>query len=227
VTPKICVSILPRATDEAFRLIENAETARADLVEIRLDRFTNPEELADLAVHGKKPKIATIKPLSLGGEFSGGEAKRKRILLQAAKKGFDYVDIELENRDAKIVVGELKAAGAKPIVSFHAHANLLNFGELGCVLAREIAAGAEVCKIVVTPKRIEDNLTILNFTQTASTGTKVICFGMGKLGMISRLLSPLFGSFCTFASLKRGNETAPGQMAIQEMQAAYELLEIR
>jgi 3-dehydroquinate dehydratase len=47
---------------------------------------------------------------------------------------------------------------------------------------------------------------------------------MGELGKVSRLLSPLFGGFFTFASLERGNETASGQMTIQEMKAAYELL---
>jgi 3-dehydroquinate dehydratase len=38
------------------------------------------------------------------------------------------------------------------------------------------------------------------------------------------LLSPLFGAFFTFASLEQGSETASGQMSIQEMRTAYELL---
>jgi 3-dehydroquinate dehydratase len=50
---------------------------------------------------------------------------------------------------------------------------------------------------------------------------------MGELGKISRLLSPLFGGFFTFAALEHGSETAVGQMTIQEMKAAYKLLEIR
>jgi 3-dehydroquinate dehydratase len=41
---------------------------------------------------------------------------------------------------------------------------------------------------------------------------------------MSRLLSPVFGSFFTFASLERGAETAPGQMTVQELRTAYELL---
>jgi 3-dehydroquinate dehydratase len=47
---------------------------------------------------------------------------------------------------------------------------------------------------------------------------------MGENGKVSRLLSPLFGAFFTFASLEQGNETAPGQMTIQDMRASYELL---
>ena len=47
---------------------------------------------------------------------------------------------------------------------------------------------------------------------------------MGEQGKVSRLLSPMFGAFFTFASLDQGNETAAGQMTIQEMRAAYDLL---
>ncbi|MCK5563398.1 type I 3-dehydroquinate dehydratase, partial [Candidatus Bathyarchaeota archaeon] len=53
---------------------------------------------------------------------------------------------------------------------------------------------------------------------------KIVCFAMGEAGKVSRLLSPLFGGYFTFASLDRGNETAAGQLAIQEMITAYELL---
>jgi 3-dehydroquinate dehydratase len=50
---------------------------------------------------------------------------------------------------------------------------------------------------------------------------------MGELGRVSRLLSPLFGGYFTFASLERGSETAAGQMTIQEMKSAYELLGLK
>ncbi len=50
---------------------------------------------------------------------------------------------------------------------------------------------------------------------------------MGEHGKVSRLLSPLFGAFFTFASLEQGNETAAGQMSINEMRAAYALLGIK
>ena len=44
---------------------------------------------------------------------------------------------------------------------------------------------------------------------------------MGEHGKISRLLSPVFGAFFTFASLEAGSETAPGQISIREMKSAY------
>jgi 3-dehydroquinate dehydratase type I len=215
------VSILPKTVPEALWLIEKAEVAHADFIEVRLDYLEdcleNHRGLADLASHGKTPKIATDME-------SRTETERRQMLLSAAKSGFEYVDVELSTLQLKDLVKELKALGAKPIVSFHKFDGSLGVSELNSILEKEIASGAEVCKIVTTAKRLEDNLSTLNFTTTASSKVKLVCFCMGELGKISRLLSPLFGGFFTFASLERGSETASGQMTIQEMKAAYELL---
>lgn len=70
-------------------------------------------------------------------------------------------------------------------------------------------------------------MVTLNFVFTMSSKTKLVCFCMGELGRISRLLSPVFGAFFTFASLKPGSETANGQMTIQQMKAAYDLLGLK
>jgi 3-dehydroquinate dehydratase type I len=217
VTPKICVSILPKSIPETLQLIEKAEKSNADLIEIRLDHLENLGEMANLATHGKTPKIATDKS-------SRPETEQRKMLLSAAKSGFEYVDVDLSTENLENLVMELKAQGAKLVLSFHKVAGSFSPSELKNVLERQISSGADVCKIVTTAKRIEDNLTILNFTSEASARTKLVCFCMGELGKISRLLSPLFGGFFTFASLEKGGETASGQMTIQEMKTAYKLL---
>ena len=215
------MSILPKTVPEALLLIEKAEDAHADFIEIRLDLLKdcleNNRGLADLAAHGKTPRIATDKA-------SRTETEHQQLLITAAKGGFDYVDVELSTPQLEALVKELKELGAKPIVSFHKLDGSLSVPELNSILEQEITSGAEVCKIVTNAKQMEDNLTNLNFTSTASTKAKVVCFCMGELGKISRLLSPLFGGFFTFASLERGNETASGQLTIQEMKTAYKLL---
>lgn len=229
MTARICVSILPKTKQEALRLIERAEDVHADLIEVRLDCLGNYLDLAELAAHGKTPKIATNKPLSCHGTFSGTEKERLQTLLDAAKSEFEYVDVELSTIRLGELVREVKARGAKPIVSFHDFSGTPSSSELNRIFEQEIDSGAYVCKIVTTAKRIEDNLTVLNFTSTASVSGKarIVCFAMDELGKVSRLLSPLFGGFFTFALLERGNETAAGQMSIQEMKAAYEVLGLK
>jgi len=228
LSARICVSILPKTVPEALRLIEKAGFAHADFIEVRLDCLEdcleNHRGLADLAAHGKTAKIATNIPRSCQGNFSGTEAERQQILRDAAKSGFEYIDVELSTPQLKSLVKELKALGAKTIISFHKFDGSLSISELNSVLEREISSGADVCKIVTTAKRMEHNLTTLNFTLASSSKTKLVCFCMGEFGKISRLLSPLFGGFFTFASLEQGRETASGQMTIQEMKSAYALL---
>ena len=224
MTTRICVSIQPKTMTEALKLIDRAEAAHADLIEVRLDAMQKHEGLANLAKHGNVPKIATNRLTSYRGQFKRTETKQKQILLSAAKKGFDYVDIELSASNLREFTTEVSEYGAKPIVSFHDFDHSLELIELNTVLEKEIACGADVCKIVTTAKRIEDNLTLLDFTAAACKRANTVCFAMGGYGKISRLLSPLFGCFFTFAALESGGETASGQMTIQEMRTAYKLL---
>lgn len=224
MTPKICVSIQPKTNLEALKLIEKAETAQADFIEIRLDSLETTRNLSDLSAHTKIPLIATNKLRSEGGSFSGTQAQRQQTLLNAAKSGFRYVDLDLTNLKLKEQILDLNGLGAEIIVSYHKFNGPLNIAKMNRVLEQEISSGARVCKIISTAKQVQDNLTALNFISVNAGKTKLVCFCMGEQGKISRLLSPVFGAFFTFASLEEGSETAPGQISIREMKTAYSLL---
>ena len=221
---RVCVSVLPKTSAEALKLIEKAEELKADLIEVRLDKLDKHDRLADLASYGKTTKIATNKLLGCHGNFKGTENEQKQILLTAAKTGFNYVDIELSASNLKEFTTQVNDLGAELIISFHDFEGTLKLPELHSVLEREIACGADICKIVTTAKRFEDNLALLSFCSAASKRGNVVCFAMGKAGRVSRLLSPLFGCAFTFAAMESGNETASGQMTIEEMRSAYKLL---
>ena len=224
MTARICVSILPKNDIEAINLIEKAEHAKADLIEVRLDRFEISRKLSDLSASTKIPLIATNKLQNEKGFFSGTESERQQTLLNAAKNDFEYVDIDLSSPKHKELIGQLKQMGTKPIVSYHKFDGILNVSAMEKILDEEIASGASVCKIVTSAKVVEDNLPALSFVSFASSKAKLVCFCMGEQGKVSRLLSPMFGAFFTFASLEQGSETAAGQMSIKEMKAAYSIL---
>ena len=227
MTARICVSILPKNNVEALNLIEKAENAKADFIEVRLDCLEISRKLSDLSSSTKIPLIATNKLQSEKGYFAGTESERQQTLLNAARNGFEYVDVDLANQKHKEAISQLKKFGTKPIVSYHKFDGALSVSAMEKVLDEEIASGASVCKIVTTAKQVEDNLPALSFVSFASSKAKLVCFCMGEHGKISRLLSPVFGAFFTFASLEQGNETAAGQMSIGEMQNAYPLLGIK
>ena len=217
MTVRICASILPKTIDDAIRLMNKAKEAKVNFIEIRLDDLARNSKLEDLTTHIEIPLIATDRS-------NKNEVERQAILLNAAKSGFAYVDTDLSSPKLQNFVNQAKAIGTKCIVSFHDFGKTPSNLELNRILEREVSSGADVCKIVTTANKMEDNLTLLQFIQASPVRKKPVCFAMGQLGKTSRLLSPVFGSFFTFASLERGAETAPGQMTVQELRTAYELL---
>lgn len=226
MTIKICVAIPPKTVAEALELVARAENHKADLIEIRIDSLKEFNKLSDIANCSNVPLIATNRPTKEQGKFSGSEIERKRILLDAAENEFEYVDIELSTHNLKSFISDVHDIGVKPIISFHDFEKTPSLSKMEEILKKQIANEAEICKIITTAKSIEDNLTVLNFVSKASKSAKVACFSMGELGKTSRLLSPLFGSFFTMASLESGRETASGQLTIQEMKTAYKALRL-
>lgn len=220
MTIRICVSILPKTVAEAKQLIAKAEESHVDFVEVRLDCIEKNVKFQDLTAHHKVPLIATDKSQK-------NEADRQEFLLNAAKNGFKYVDVELSSPKLQSFVTEAKSRGAKCIVSFHDHSKTPSVPDLNRILERQVSSGADVCKIVTSATKLEDNFTLLQFLQAAPVRKKPVCFAMGALGKVSRLMSPLCGGFFTFAALERGAETAPGQMTVAEMRSAYELLGLK
>jgi 3-dehydroquinate dehydratase len=57
-----------------------------------------------------------------------------------------------------------------------------------------------------------------------SNVTDIVCFAMGSQGVLSRILSPLFGGFFTFSALEVGLETSSGQISLTELKELYRKL---
>jgi 3-dehydroquinate dehydratase type I len=227
LTIKLCVSVPPRTISEASELIKKAETQHADFIEIRLDNLKKHDHILEIPECSKTPLIATIKSIEYHGHFSGTETERQKILIDAAKSGFEYVDVAFGTPNQIQLINILKQAGSKIIISFHDFVQTPPITELNKVLEEELALGADVCKIVTTAKTIKGNLTTLNFVSKTSKKADLVCFAMGEKGKLSRLLSPIFGALFTFASLDEKRKTAEGQLTLQEMNLAYKLLGLK
>lgn len=226
MSAKICVSILPKNIAEALDLIGKTEKAGADFVEVRMDCLEETRNLSDLPKSTKLPLIATNKLQSEKGHFAGSEAERQKTLINAAKAGFAFVDVDFFSPKRSETITKLKLLNKKIVVSYHKFDGILNISSLEKILDEQINSGADICKIVLTAKQIEDNLPVLSFVSFASAKAKLVCFCMGEAGKTSRLLSPAFGGFFTFAALDINSQTAAGQMSIKEMKTAYKLLGI-
>ena len=92
------------------------------------------------------------------------------------------------------------------------------------IVQKELEAGADICKIVTTARRFEDNLAVLQLIPDFPKA-RVVSFAMGPLGFASRILCPLFGGDFTYASIEAGKESASGQITAGDLSKIYGMVE--
>lgn len=211
-TPRIC-AVVTRNDPEAIRRVEPL----ADLFEVRIDHVG--EGWQNLVRHLQKPWIACNRSANQGGRWRGSETKRIEELLTAVKLGASIVDIEMDLPNLKEVIPQVKPE-ARCLLSFHDWQRTPPLPNMKEIVQQQIAAGADICKVIATAQQAEDNLTVLELA-ASFPHTRIVSFAMGALGLASRILCPLVGSDFTYASLEPGRESAPGQITVSDLRKIY------
>ena len=189
----------------------------ADLFEVRIDLIG--ARWQELAKQLSKPWIACNRNAAEGGRWEGDETGRIEELLKAIELGADITDIELGTIDLAQTMQLIKRR-VKCLLSFHDLTGTPSLNRLREIVQRQLAAGADICKVVTTAQRFEDNITVLQLI-SEFPNTKVISFAMGPLGLISRILCPLVGGNFTYAAIVQGKESASGQITVRELRELY------
>jgi 3-dehydroquinate dehydratase type I len=224
MTVKICASVIAPRLEMIERTIKKAEKNGADLIEIRMDHIREKRILKNVRQLSDLPLIATNRPYREGGVFEGSEATRVQQLFDAANLDFDYVDVELSTENPEEIIRRLGEIGVQTIISSHLRDTTPDQQHLHQLFQKELNTRADICKIVTLANTFKDNLRCLQFLEEAAKKARLAAFCMGKIGIVSRLLSPLFGGEFTYASVKRGTEAAPGQLTVTEMRMFYEII---
>jgi 3-dehydroquinate dehydratase type I len=212
----LCIPIIAKDTEDAIKKIAQAEL-KADVTEIRLDLMVS-FDLSSMIKAAAKPIIITYRTL---GECGNGDADYETIagyLSNAALEGADYVDVELSMPQVyrqKVIADKNES---KIIVSTHISDSTPPSDDLKEIFEKSISAGADIVKIITTAEMWEDNLRVLDLIPMGKMqGFELITFCMGSKGRISRIFSLLLGAYLTFTSLEYGQESASGQIPVDEM----------
>ena len=213
--PRICAVIV----NIDLNAVKEVEPL-ADLFEVRIDMIGDGWQ--ELVKKLKKPWIATNRIPDEGGKWQGTEARRIEALLQSIELGAEMVDIEFRTRNLENIVPLVKKR-VKCLLSFHDLEKTPPYEELRKIVQGQIKAGADICKVVTTARKFEDNLTVLRLVSEFPQ-QKVVAFAMGQEGQISRVLSPMVGADFTYASIAVGKESAPGQITVREMTRIYGMM---
>ena len=209
----ICVAISDKNYDKCLSVLE-----KTDMAEIRLDltQFTT-DQVKQVFSHQKK-LIATYRPLE-------GKEKEQMIQLKTAiESGADYVDIEFESSDE--YRSELTKFAHKHncdvIISYHNHDCTPSLEDLRKTVAECFQKGADLAKIATMVRTNNNNADILSLYNIPG---RVVAFGMGNLGKITRIVAQFLGAEFTYAAMDEGAQTAPGQIKYSIMKSAIQQIE--
>ena len=214
--PRICAVIVSNDL-EAVKGVEPL----VDLFEARIDLIG--ARWQELVKQLNKPWIACNRCAEEGGSWQGNESERRKELLSAIELGASIIDIELVTGNLEEIVKLIKKK-AKCLLSFHDFKGTPSLDRMREIVQKELAAGADICKVVTTAQKLEDNLTVLQLISDFPK-TKVVSFAMGPLGSVSRILCPLVGGDFIYASVEEGQESASGQMTVRDLRNIYGTLE--
>jgi 3-dehydroquinate dehydratase-1 len=215
---KTCASVAEKTPKRLKQTLTKA-LKKSDYAEIRFD-FLNPNLVPDALQQIKKDLrkcVCTLRPVSEGGKFEGGEKNRISIIKLIAEYNPFLLDVELNTLSKnKNLRRYLKNTGTDILVSWH------NFKQTpsNSALKKKLAQMKKISnniKIVTMAKSINDATQVLSLYK--NNNTKLIAFSMGNYGRISRILCLFLGSPYTYASL--GKPIAPGQFSVDEVKSIF------
>ncbi|GAH40914.1 unnamed protein product [marine sediment metagenome] len=210
--PRIC-AVIVNGDLEAVREVEPF----VELLEVRIDIIGDGWQ--EIAKQLERPWIACNRSADEGGSWGKSESERVEELLTAIGLGADIIDIELATENLGEIIPAIKKS-AKCLVSFHGLQGTPSLDTMRDIVRSEMDAGADICKVVTTAHRFEDNLAVLQLISDFPN-TRVVSFAMGSLGFTSRILCPLVGGDFTYASVEEGKESAPGQLTVRDLRKIY------
>lgn len=215
--------IVPIKVENLDRLREQAQAAldgKADMLELRLDYWQNPETLwhniGEIMRIGKSYNLKVLVTCRAGWEgglYSGSEETRMSILKAAANAGANYIDLELKAAQKHLP----DFAPAYTILSFHDFDGMPDDPQ-EIVDTISTVCPTAIAKIACKASSITETFRILDLLK-ANPG--IIAIAMGYEGIITRLTAGKFGGRLTFAALNNADATAPGQITLEQMTEMY------
>lgn len=235
--PLICTPLVGRTLDKLMAELAVVLPKQPDVLEWRVDFF---EAIGDTAAviaaaraikqaAGNIPVLFTRRSTIEGGEkIAINEAQVIAMYTAVCEsKSIDLIDYEMANDAANIALvrSAAKANDIKLVLSFHNFSFTPGPETLASKFLTADQLGADVAKVAVMPRDLDDVLTLLTATREASKKLRIplISMSMGPYGAMTRLFGWTFGSALTFAV--GASSSAPGQVPIEDLNTVLAILQ--
>lgn len=237
----ICVPIPIKSANllEFKTRFEKAMKSNPDLIELRYDYIDNSQLITQKFVKDllaniapKIPVIFTFRDHKEGGQTKLDKMTQIKILKTLILSQPNYLDVEMDT-EKKYLSEFIDLANQNDVKLIFSHHNFKEAPSYEIIeeqiqgflkkLKQELGLDSEtlekvIIKLVFKANSFRDNLVVLKLCREFSKKIKIISFCMGTLGIFSRILCVLNGSFLTYGSMVE--ETAPGQINIKDIRDA-------
>ena len=235
--PLICTPLVGRTREQILAEVQVVLAKKPDILEWRVDFFdgiANTSDVISVATAIKAgaagiPLLFTRRSIREGGEKISLSEEKVIALYQAMceSRQIDLIDFEMGNDAAHIALVReaAKANDIKLVLSFHNFSFTPGLETLGQRFLQAEQLGADVAKVAVMPRSLEDVLTLLSATLSASQKLRIplISMSMGPYGSLTRLFGWTFGSALTFAV--GASSSAPGQVPIEDLNTVLAIVQ--
>lgn len=235
--PLVCTPLVGRTLTALLAELAVVLPKQPDVLEWRVDFFDAIGDNAAVIAAaraikqaaGKVPVLFTRRSTLEGGEKIAINEDQVIAMYTAVceSKSIDLIDYEMANDAANIVRVRTaaKANGIKLVLSFHNFSYTPGLETLSNKFLTADQLGADVAKVAVMPRDLDDVLTLLTATRAASKKLRIplISMSMGPYGAMTRLFGWTFGSALTFAV--GASSSAPGQVPIEDLNTVLAILQ--
>lgn len=235
--PLVCTPLVGRTKEDILQEAAKIVAKKPDVLEWRVDFFKgigNTSEVIEVAqairqAAGGLPVLFTRRSNKEGGEPIG-LTEEEVVKLYAAvceSRCVELVDFEMGNDAAHI--REIRSVSRdndiKLVLSYH---NFHYTPSVDFLHERFLEAerlGADVAKVAVMPRNLEDVLVLLSSTLKSSEKLRIplISMSMGPYGSLTRMFGWVFGSSLSFAV--GASSSAPGQVPIEDLNLVLQVLQ--
>jgi len=183
--------------------------------ELRIDCLERPPRSFASLLSQPVTTIVTLRPRREGGLYPGSERQRMDVLRRALECRPDFIDIEHSTPDHfKREIYGLARGRTRIILSLHDyHGPGADLERLADAMQRE---PCHIVKLAVAVEDPADLEPLLGLWRGMKKPLILACMGLG--GLLTRVLPERFGSVLTYAPVRRELSTAPGQLALGEIE---------
>lgn len=236
-TPKICVPIVGKTSEEIVNEAASFADLDLDLVEWRVDWFEGIEDTDAVIEVAKQlgetlgadvPVLCTIRTAGEGGEAAidvEHYCALNRALISSG--AVDLVDVELLLGDDVMtdLVAHAHEHGVAIVASNHDFDATPTREEMIARLKHMQDLGADILKIAVMPNSHRDVVELLAATEEMANDhatQPIVTMSMSGKGAISRMCGEVFGSAITFGCASKAS--APGQIDVNDLRTLLTLI---